>query len=260
MEFEDLFFHGKTVPGTIVTVKREKTKNNKDRIVGATIFTNQKELNQNIRVIRSNKIERDESSLRNADVPEYDFLAKRFNRKVNDKWVYLWHITHLIPFRHTLSEGNDIKNIIFAGTAQLNAGHRPQIDYKMENTEGIDSRDSRKEILLKEFTCNVPLESYGKVQASYQKGESIFDKYYKAIHSNKDINVQGAPKGTTYSLSEVEEAVDIIIRSNPTDLFAYGNILDYKNETDLSPKWITSVLINKTKGSIVFQIRLTNDL
>lgn len=258
-EFEFEFFYGKYAPNTLLTVKRELNKNNKERIVGAAMFINAELLEYNKNKIKNKHVNRSGESLRSANVPGYDFLAKKFNHIKNGKKIFIWHRTHLIPFRHTLSEGDTIDNLVFAGTAHLNSGNRPDIGYDLwSRSKEIDGRPQRKKDLRQNFTLNEPIKLPDSgIYNLIKEDESIFEKYYKfnMIH---DITVPGAPKDSYYSLADVEEVVDEIILDHPDSDFAYGTILEYENDFLLSPRWCTAILIDKTLNKIVFNIKLSN--
>lgn len=250
-QFEYELLYKEYKPNTLLTVKRERNKNNKERIVGAAMFINAEQLKYNNDRIHIHKnVERSDESRRAADVPGYDFLAKKFNyTDENNKRIFIWQRTHLVPFRHTLSEGDTIDNLLFAGTAHLNSGNRPDIDYDVfSREEEIDGRPQRKKDLREMFSLNLPIEA---------SDENQFEKYYN-IEMPHNITVPGAPEGSYYSLADVEEVVDEIILDNPNADFAYGTILEYENDYLLAPRWCTAILINKTLNKIVFYIKLSN--
>lgn len=258
-EFEFELFYGKYEPNTLLTVKRELNKNNKERIVGAAMFINAEQLEYNKEKVKNNHVNRSDDSRKSADVPGYDFLAKKFNHIKNGKKIFIWHRTHLIPFRHTLSEGDNIDNLVFAGTAHLNSGNRPDIAYDVWSREDErDGRPQRKKDLRQNFTLNEPIKLPDNgIYNLIKEDESIFEKYYK-FDMTHDITVPGAPEDSYYSLADVEEVVDEIILDHPDSDFAYGTILEYENEFLLSPRWCTAILIDKTLNKVVFNIKLSN--
>ena len=260
-EFEYKVLNDRFKPGTLLTVNRELNSRNRERIVGAAISMNGRRLIRHKNAIKSRKIVRDGNALKSADVPGYSFLAGRYNRYENGRMVYYWHRTHLIPFRHTLSEGDTLANTVFAGTAHLNSGNRPQIPYKVQPGSALShSRDSRKNQLLEKFTKSEKLPRKDILEKDYAAGENVFEKYYgKPVNANK-LQVPGAPNESFYSLDDVEQTVDIIMEENPNNNYLYGTLLNYQNETDVSPKTVDAFLIDKSNNQMVFQIKLLNNL
>lgn len=258
-QFELWLFNVKLPTGTLVLGGPENTSEGQERPTGAIVYLNAQKVLENQSSTKSDRLRRNDSKRSDADVPGFNEVSKKDSQFVNGERVYLWHRTHLIPYRHTLSEGNDIPYLLFAGTAHLNSGDRPQIGYEVQSGKrGKHSRERRKEKLVRYFRCGYPIKDYETTLELFQADKSIFDELYSGLANPDSIMVNGAPKDSHYSLADVEEAVEIIIESNRENSYAYAVICHYKNDTDVIPESVSALLINHTEGTVDFYIELPN--
>ena len=257
--FEVWAFNVKSPMGTLLIGGPEYTQEGQERPVGAVAYLDAQTVLNNHWSIKSERLRRDNLKRSEAVVPGFNDVSKRDSQVVNGEFIYLWHRTHLIPYRHTMSEGNDIPNLLFAGTSHLNSGDRPQIGYEVRNdNRGKHSREKRKRNLIKHFKCCYPIKNYDTAIAIYNEGKSVYDELYSNLKNPCSIYVNGAPKGSYYSLADVEEAIDTIIEKNKQNSYAYVVFCNYKDDTDVVPDSITAMLINHTEGSVDFYIKLPN--
>lgn len=221
--------------GKPIILKPESTKNGK-RVTGAYIVMNANRLKRNREQIRNGTIMRSDKVRANAFVPGYN-QVKGKNKYVPEKHIreIYWQRTHLLPFRYALDDG-EIPYLLFAGTSHLNCGARPQYQYVVpKNDAHAGSVNQRKQYLNKML----------------QSGK-------RRMTSPKLPEQAGAPRGTHYSLDDIEQLADWILYRNPNNIFRYGVICQYDDPNEVIPYGVTAILYDLTHHQLVFSISLPN--
>lgn len=180
--------------------------------------------------IQSGRVVRSDKKRKQANTPGYDLVSHQY-AEVAGKKINLYHRTHLLPFRFTLSEGDDIDGLLFTGTAHLNHGDRPHIDYFMPNNQA----------------------RVNQLYAAYQ------NNHYRLVLHN--TQVPGEIRGTNYSLNDFEQLATRIIMSKkqPETEFKYEVSCHYDTE-GAWPQSITVNLWDLTHQTLAFTAMLPNTL
>lgn len=153
----------------------------------------------------------------------------------------MYHRTHLIPFRYTLSEGYDIPGLLFTGTSQLNSGNRPLLNYTVADS-GFLSHKKRQKLLLKYF--------------SKYKGKPLENAYIKNMAS---ISKNYSDDNFIFSLDDFERLSDYYIEHSPTHNFRYGTFTDANFDSlKLIPESASVYLYDMTTKQFCFQATLPN--
>ena len=108
-----------------------------DRIIGAFIVLDHESYLFHLELIDRKIIRRNDKVRNRADVPEFD-KVKNLVRWINRRMYYLYHRTHLLPFRFCLNDGS-LKNLLFTATARLNSGLRIEDQYVPEKFQIDDN-------------------------------------------------------------------------------------------------------------------------
>ncbi len=197
---------------------------------GAFIVLDKKALNKNKTAILNGRIRRDDVARKNVNVLGFNSVQK-FVVNNNNK-EYLYHRTHLLPFRYTLSEGDDVDGLLFTGTSHLNSGNRPLKNYKVpKDDEMIGSNKDRE--------------------------NSLHEKIGKSKYIT-NINVD-SHSTNHYSLDDIERLVDSYIENaDNSDIYSYGVFCNYEKPTDEVPSSVTAILRNIRLGRDVFEITIPN--
>lgn len=206
------------------------------RVHGGVAYLDSRTLDSR-RMARDTYKERDYETRKSVDVPGYEDVRGKYIDYGGSRH-YLWHRTHVLPYNFSLSEGDNIRGLMFAGTAHLNHGDRPQIKY------AIDDNRSRVNMLFDKWRS----PKYGGVNHLVLTGP------YK-------ICADGAPNGTHYSMDDFEQLASRIIRyvGDKKTPFKYAVRCVYvKNE--LIPKSVEIRLYNLSTESLVLVVRLPNVL
>lgn len=199
-----------------------------DRVRGAVMVLTKQNYLQHKQLIKVGAISRDDQKRQRAQVPgfSHEFVDTPSGRQ------YLYHRTHLLPFRFAMSEGDDAPGLLFTGTSHLNSGGRPRMGYK--KPEGFDR-------------VNFLYNWYRKRGWVKLTGQAI--------------NVKNAPEGTHYSLDDVEQLASKIIQeeTNPKNVFKYA-IYCYYNEdnTGVIPSGVVATLYDVTRNTTRIRAVLPN--
>ena len=123
-----------------------------DRIIGASVILTRDVYLEHLDLIDSGLVKRNDSIRRISDVPEFD-KVKNLKLTIDGKDYYLYHRTHLIPFRFCLDDGN-LRNLLFTATARLNSGLRIEERYipeKFQIDDNVEKILNKIEIDAKYF-------------------------------------------------------------------------------------------------------------
>lgn len=194
-----------------------------DKPLGAVITINKEMLINNKVMIREGIFQRDDEFRGQQYVAGYKDNPNM--RKYGE--YYLWHRTHLIPFRYGLSE---IGKIMFTGTGHLNSGDRPQVGFFRDKTSNIG----------REFI-----------------NESL-------NHDYKNLSYFSHPKtaeqrDTHFSLDDYERLADYVINCNPDYLFNYSVVCKYSGQSKI-PVSVRVRMVNTETNDVMFAATLSNTL
>ena len=134
--------------GTDIVVSKKQ----RGRVVGAFVYMNYDLLQRNKRLIKEGIVKRDSRDRQYNSAPSIDLVKGEVVDTGSGKGS-LYHLTHLVAFRHSLSEG-DFDGLLFAGTAHLNSGARYDLDYVPPYSKTSDSTLSRVNYLKDYFFDN----------------------------------------------------------------------------------------------------------
>lgn len=210
---------------------------NSDGLVyGAVTTLNRNLLMGRTQAIREGLFQRDDDDRKQSYVPGFENLNADFVQSTDGKNYALWHRTHCLPFRFCLLDGR-IDGLMFAGTAHLNHGDRPNLNYFVDKYE-VKRRD---DYLFKMY---------------YQNGRTRM----VSLMLPNDIAISDAPKGTHLSLDDVERLASRIINFHKDGhVFKYGVACRYTGD-DIIPSAVNVVLVDTTEKRIVLQALLPNTL
>ena len=217
----------------IVLSKRER-----GRIVGAFIYMNYSLLRRNKYFIKNNIIKRDSSFRKKVSAPGMDLVNDEVINNGGTK-VSLYHLTHLIAFRHSLSEG-DFDGLLITGTAHLNSGSRYQINYSPAYSKTIDSTLSRVQWLKDYF---------------FEHNEQIILDYPK-VKTGFDFGEYGDPQ---FSLNEFELLYDFFLAWKKDHVFKYGVECYYVSGSTLVDR-VNVIIIDVTDNKLLVDVILGNYL
>lgn len=220
----------------IVNVEREKVKDG-ERIVGAYMFMRKPLLQRNKQLIRDGIVKRNATLRKHSRIP-----GRRMVRaeavEVGGQRMALWHITHCIPYRYCLSDG-EVDNLMFMGTAHLNMGAKYDKGYVPAQKGTKDSCSARVNFLKDEVN-----------KRRKNKRGLVLDY----------PTVDGLPKRygfVQYSLDDFERLADYLVNSRKDDEFKYGVECFYTGN-DLIPDYVVVQMINMTKHKVEFRAKLRN--
>ncbi|WP_424349127.1 hypothetical protein ACPBEH_10435 [Latilactobacillus sp. 5-91] len=201
-----------------------------ERPVGAIALLTTGILKARQSAIQSGLITRSDEKRKQANTPGYDLVSHQY-AEVAGKKVNLYHRTHLLPFRFTLSEGDDIDGLLFTGTAHLNHGDRPSINYLMPNNQA----------------------RVNQLYAAYQ------NNHYRL--TLRDTHVPGEVAGTNYSLDDFEQlATRIILSKKQSETEFKYEVSCHYDEQEVVPQSITVNLWDLTHQALAFSATLPNTL
>lgn len=208
---------------------------NSDGLVyGAVTTLNRNLLMGRTQAIREGLFQRDDDDRQQTYVPGFEHLNDDFVQSTDGKNYALWHRTHCLPFRFCLLDGR-IDGLMFAGTAHLNHGDRPNLNYFVDKYE------------------------------AKRRDDYLFSRYYQngRIHpvkllTLKDINVPNAPQGTHLSLDDMERLASRIINFHKDGhVFKYGVACRYIGH-EIIPSAVNVVLVDTTEKRVVLEAMLPN--
>lgn len=142
------------------------------------------------------------------------------NRKIGQS--YLYHRTHLAPFRYTLLENS---HVLVTGTSHLNCGIKPVFDY-YPNIEDWQN-----------YTYDLVKRNFGKTIKNPIRGQNDIDAHL--------------------SLEDFERLSTKIIKKQPYDTFVYYGQAVYKNKIDPC-SYVRVRFYNQTKHKLLFDVILEN--
>lgn len=208
--------------------------------------------------IRAGEFKRNDETRRNANVPGFDKVRKLHKPvEIGEKTLFWWHRTHLLPFRYSLSEGDDIDNLIISGTSHLNHGERPA--HQKDIAEyGIDSEHERKDKLIS------LLKQHG---FHYLINPLIHNPYLPAAHPEQWDNPD--PTLTTqYSLDDIEQLADFVMYQpkfaghafsyKVESAYSYENAMEEVIEFREIPTFLVVTMRDLTINEDIFKITLKN--
>lgn len=206
------------------------------RVHGAMMTISKEMLANHRHLIQSGEVVRDNELRYKAFVPGMDEVRDEKVQSPDGQTYSLWHRTHLVPFRFALSDG-DIDGIMFAGTAHVNHGDRPNYMFHIDKY----IQEARGNELFARYFHNK------KTHPLYLDGPKIL------------VNEEFAPAGTQYSLDDLEQVACHIIEAQKFDLFRYGVMCHYNDENlGLIPDWVEVHMVNVTKHQTAMHATLQN--
>lgn len=220
----------------LVSVEKESTKNG-DRVVGAFIYMRKPLLQRNKQLIKDKIVQRDATLRKHARVPGRPMVRSEAVT-VGGQRMALWHITHMLPYRYCLSDG-EIPDIMFMGTAHLNMGARYDKGYVPAQKGTFDSVSARVNH-LKEAVNAKRKTKYG-LQLKTPLITGLPREYGKV----------------QYSMDDFERLADYIINSRKDDEFKYGVECFYRGD-NVIPESVQIYMINMTRKRQEFRVTLKN--
>lgn len=206
------------------------------RVHGAMMTISKEMLANHRHLIQSGEVVRDNELRYKAFVPGMDEVRDEKVQSPDGQTYSLWHRTHLVPFRFALSDG-DIDGIMFAGTAHVNHGDRPNYMFHIDKY----IQEARGNELFARYFHNK------KTHPLYLDGPKIL------------VNEEFAPAGTQYSLDDLEQVACHIIEAQKFDLFRYGVMCHYNDDNlGLIPDWVEVHMVNVTKHQTAMHATLQN--
>lgn len=214
------------------------SKKERNRVVGAFVYMNYDLLQRNKKLIKDGIVKRDSKKRQLNGAPCID----DFRDKVVDNGSgksSLYHLTHLIAFRHSLSEG-DFEGLLFTGTAHLNSGARYNLDYVPPYSKTSDSTLSRVNKLKDMFFAN-DFKLYLK---------------YPTVDVDRDFGSYGKAQ---YSLNDFEMLFDFFVNWKKNHVFKYGVECYYKEGSPLVYD-VNVIIIDVTDRRLLVDVMLRNKL
>ena len=208
------------------------------RIVGAFIYMNYELLRRNKYFVKNNIIKRDSAFRKKVGAPGMSLVKDQVVDNGGMK-ASLYHLTHLIAFRHSLSEG-DFDGLLFTGTAHLNSGSRYDINYVPAYSKTIDSTLSRVQWLKDYF---------------FEHNEQIVLDYPK-VKTGFNFGKRGDPQ---FSLNEFELLYDFFLSWKKDHVFKYGIECHYINGSTLVDR-VNVIIIDVTDNKLLVDVILGNYL
>lgn len=215
------------------------------RYYGAMTAINASTIETRNAMIKNNENYRNHEVRENLEVPGFKGLNTKEMYEAGQRDPLqrnhsLYHKTHLLPYRFSMSEGDTIEGLVFAGTAHLNHGDRPDIDFFPDEKE----KEQRNKILRSKLDID------GRISMSY---EDV---------SVSDYNYCNSPEGSNFSLDDFENlASDIISENKNNDPYAYYTWLDYDAENDTAiPNRIYLRLKNLKTHQLLIDVSINNVL
>lgn len=222
------------VDATDVVIARKE----RGRVVGAFVYMNYDLLQRNKRLIKEGIVKRNARERQQYGAPSMEH--------VKDKVVYvggsnvsLYHLTHLIAFRHSLSEG-DFDGLLFVGTAHLNSGSRYDLDYVPPYSKTTDSTLGRVNVLKSMFFENNQL--------------LVLD--CPTVKTNRNFGSRGPAQ---YSLNEFELLFDFFVNWKKDHVFKYGVECYYRKGSPLVHH-VNVIIVDVTSNKLLVDVMLLNKL
>lgn len=210
-----------------------------ERVVGGYVFMNKDLLRRNKALIKAGIVKRNAKLRRDVNVPGRKKVAQEAVVIGKDR-MSLWHITHGVPYRYLLSDG-EIDNMMFMGTAHLNMGARYDRGYVPAQKGTPDSISNRVSYLRQEVER--------AMKENPRKG--------LVLEAPRAPGTAGRNR-PQFSMDDLERLADFIINSKPKSYFRYGFECFY-SEGSVIPDSVEVVMVNLTTGQKVFDILLYND-
>ncbi|RGI28293.1 MULTISPECIES: hypothetical protein [Enterococcaceae] len=211
------------------------------RVQGAYVV-----INRSILMERKNKVNRsifrNDEDRYNAYVPGFDEVRSE-KIKCDKRMQAMYHRTHLLPFRFCLSEGDDMTNLLFTGTAHLNSGSRPQLHYFVPNDNLFKDSFYYRQLYLSDL-CKTKIRKKKLIKES-----NITIQHISAPSP--------APIGSHYSLDDFERVATSYILDHPNNSFKYGVFCHYSDD-GVIPSSVSVYLINNTLNKMIFSVELPN--
>lgn len=208
------------------------------RVVGAFVYMNHELLQRNKKLIKDGIVKRDSRARQQHGAPAMDLVKDKVAVNGNKK-VALYHLTHLVAFRHSLSEG-DFEGLLFAGTAHLNTGARYDLDYAPAYNRTSDSTMGRVDTLKNLFFEN--------------KQTLILD--CPTVKTRYNFGNRGQAQ---YSLNDFEHLFDFFVNWKKDHVFKYGVECHYEKGSPLV-KHVRVVIIDVTAEKLLVDAILLNKL
>ena len=208
------------------------------RIIGGFVYMNHYLLKRNKYLIKNNIVKRDAALRKRVGAPGINLVKNKLVDNGGTK-ASLYHLTHLISFRHSLSEG-DFDNLLFTGTAHLNSGSRYDLNYVPAYSKTIDSTLSRVQWLKNYF-----FEHHEQIILDYPKVKTGFN-----------FGKKGDPQ---FSLNEFELLLDFFVNWKKTHVFKYGVECLYLNDSVI-PDGVNIIIIDVTANKLLVDVVLKNCL
>ena len=208
------------------------------RVVGAFVYMNHELLQRNKQLIKNGVIVRNSYARQRYGAPCIDDVKHHVVDTGGGK-ASLYHLTHLIAFRHSLSEG-DIRGILFTGTAHLNSGARYDLNYIPAYNRTRDSTTSRVNLLKDQFF----------------KNDCKLILRYPKVETGRNFGSRGAAQ---LSLNDLELFFDFLVNWKKDHVFKYGVECHYSKDTKLVHH-VTVVIVDVTLGKLLVSVDLLNGL
>lgn len=220
--------------GTDIVVARKQ----RGRVVGAFVYMNYDLLQRNKKLIKDGVVKRNARERQQHGAPSMEYVKDEAVRVGGSK-ISLYHLTHLIAFRHSLSEG-DFDGLLFAGTAHLNSGARYDLDYVPPYSKTTDSTLGRVNMLKDMFFKNDQL--------------LVLD-----CPTVKTVRNFGSRGPAQYSLNEFELLFDFFVNWKKDHVFKYGVECYYKKGSPLVHH-VNVIIIDVTSNKLLVDVMLLNKL
>ena len=220
--------------GTDIVVSKKQ----RGRVVGAFVYMNYDLLQRNKSLIKEGIVKRDARERQYNSAPSIDLVKGEVVDTGSGK-SSLYHLTHLVAFRHSLSEG-DFDGLLFAGTAHLNSGARYDLDYVPPYSKTSDSTLSRVNYLKEYFFDN-----------NYQ-----IKLDYPTVRTNRNFGSKGAAQ---FSLNEFELLFDFFVNWKKAHVFKYGVECYYQKGSSLVHH-VNVIIIDVTSHELLVDVKLMNRL
>jgi hypothetical protein len=231
-------FRGRHLDGVRDDVDLVICKKERNKVVGAFVYMNHELLSRNKMLIKNGVIRRNSRDRRMNGAPNISDVRDDIVDNGGGK-VSLYHLTHLIAFRHSLSEG-DFDGLLFTGTAHLNSGARYNLDYVPPYNKTSDSTISRVNNLKDAF---------------FKNGNVLFLKY-PTLEVNRNFGSFGKAQ---YSLNDFEMLFDFFVNWKKNHVFKYGVECFYRTGSTLVDE-VRVIIIDVTDKKLLVDVLLKNKL
>ena len=208
------------------------------KVVGAFVYMNYDLLQRNKQLIKDGYIKRDARERQRNGAPAIELVKDEIVDTGSGK-TSLYHLTHLVAFRHSLSEG-DFEGLLFTGTAHLNSGSRYDLNYVPPYSRTSDSTLSRVNTLKELFFAN--------------KQQLILG--YPTVKTGRNFGSRGPAQ---YSLNEFELLFDFFVNWKKDHVFKYGVECFYEKGSPIV-HYVNVIIIDVTSNKLLVDVLLLNKL